>query len=214
MKKKIIITLIIILAPVLLFIIPMMQQRPEGYSITTEKDPAFGQKVERVFVIATVDKRLKKVFVHSFEHSMASALQDNGVDTVVMLAAPETDALADYKKEAEAFAPDATMRINIKPLYRARADGYQVIVGTEFEATVIHTATEKQVWYATGKVDYLKPKYLEKPGYTAGGGIRKELAWHTTAAIARTFTTEVNGQKPKSIYTNTGSKEYHGQRID
>jgi hypothetical protein len=213
MKKKIIITLIIILAPVLLFILPLML-RPEGYSISTEKDPSFDQQVERVFIIATVEEPLIDVFAHSFEHSIASALQDNGVDAVVVLAASETDTLADYKKETEAFAPDATMRIDIKPLYLAQEDGYQVIVGTEFEATVIHTATGKQVWRATGNVDYLKSKKTVRSGHAPHGGILREFAWHTTAAIAWTFISEVNGQKPKPMYTATGGREYHGQRID
>jgi hypothetical protein len=206
MKKKIIITLVIVLAPALFFTLPMMMQRSEGYSITTEKDPAFDQKIERVFIVASVEEHLIDVFAHSFEHSMVSALQENGVEVLFKF--------ADDKKEAAAFSPDATMRIDIKPLYLAQEDGYQAIVGTEYEVTLIDTATGKQVWHATGKVDYLQSKYTKRPVYTPGGGIRKEFAWHTTAAIAWTFISEVNGQKPSPMYTATGGREYHGQRID
>ena len=191
MKKKIAITLILVLLPVIPFILPMMQQqRPRGYSITTEKDPAFDQQVERVFIVAAVEEPLVDVFAHSFEHSLVSALQENGVEAVFKF--------AKHEKEADTSAADATMRIDIKPLYLMQEDGYQAIIGTEFEVTVIHTATGKQVWYATGKVDYLKSKYTKRPGFTAGGGIRKEFAWHTTAAIAWTFISEVNGQEPRS----------------
>jgi phosphopantetheine adenylyltransferase len=206
MKKKIIITLIIILAPVVFFILPMMMPKPGGYPITTEKDPAFAQKIERIFIVASVEEHLIDVFAHSFEHSMVSALQENGVEAVFKF--------ADHEQEAEPSSVDATMRIDIKPLYLAQEDGYQAIVGTEYEVTVIHTATGKQVWHATGKVDYLRSKYTKKPGYSPGGGIRKEFAWHATAAIAWTFISEVNGQKPTSMYTATGGREYHGQRID
>jgi hypothetical protein len=205
MKKKIIITLIIILAPVLFFILPLMQ-RSEGYPITTEKDPAFDQKIERVFIVASVEEHLLDVFAHSFEHSMVSALLENGVDAIFKF--------ADQEKEADTSSVDATMRIDIKPLYLPHEDEAQGFIGTEFEVTVIHTATGKQVWHATGKVDYIKPKYSERSGYKPGGGTRKEFAWHTTAAIAWTFISEVNGQKPKPMYTNTGGREYHGQRID
>ena len=206
MKKKITITLILVLVPALLVILPMMQPRPEGYSISTEKDPAFDQQIERVFIVANVEEQLIDVFAHSFEHSMVSALQENGVDAAFRV--------ADHATEADTSEGDATMRIGIKPLYRTQEDGYQVIVGTEFEVTVIHTATGKQVWHATGKVDYLKSKRTKRPGDTPGEGIRKEFAWHTTEAIARTFISEVNGRKPKPMYSATGGREYHGQRID
>jgi hypothetical protein len=210
MKKKIIITLIIILVPVALLALVVLL-RPEGYSITTEKDSSFDKKVERLVVITRVEERLEPVFAHSFEHSMISALQSNGVDAIVTLTSPESDSLSDYGKEAETFAPDATMRININPLYRTRDDGYEAIVGTDFEASLIDMATEKRVWHATGKVDYIK---MFRPQYRASEGIRKEFAWHTTAAIVRAFIAEVNGQKPAPIYTVTEDRQRHGQRVD
>lgn len=200
MKKKITITLILVLVPALLVILPMMQPRPEGYSISTEKDPAFDQQVERVFIVANVEEQLIDVFAHSFEHSMVSALQENGVDAVFKL--------ADHETEAE-----ATMRIDIKPLYLVQEGGHQAIVGTEFEVDLVHAATGKSVWHATGKVDYLKSKRTRRSGAPVGG-ILKEFSWHTTKAIARTFITEVNNQEPKPMYTATGGREYHGQRID
>ncbi|MHC4537086.1 MAG: hypothetical protein ACYS6K_24315 [Planctomycetota bacterium] len=45
------------------------------------------------------------------------------------------------------------MRINIKPIHRTRADGYQAIVGTDFDVSLINTATEKT------------EKMLKKGGY-------------------------------------------------
>lgn len=210
MLKKIIITLLIILVPVAIITLVILLE-PEDYSITTEKDSSFDKKVERIFVITKVEERLNPVFAHSFEHSMISAFQSNGVDAIVTVTSPESDSLTDYSKEAETFAPDATMRINIKPIYRTRADGYQAIVGTDFDVSLIDTATEKRVWHATGKVDYIK---MFGSHYRAGEGIRKEFAWSTTAAIVRAFIAEVNGQKPAPIYTVTEERQCHGQRVD
>ena len=208
MKKKITITLILVLLPVIPFILPMMQQqqRPGGYSITTEKDPAFDQQVERVFIVASVEEQLGDVFANSFEHSLVSALQENGVEAVYKL--------ANQDKDADPSAADAIMRIDIKPLYLEQEEGAQGFIGTEFEVTVIHNATGKQVWHATGKVDYTKSKKPRRSGYAPHRGILKEFAWHTTAAIAWNFISEVNGKEPKPMYTNTGGREYHEQRID
>ena len=210
MKKKIIITLIIILVPVAILALAVLL-RPEGYSITTEKDISFDKKVERLVVITRVEERLEPVFAHSFEHSMISAFQSNGVDAIFTLTSSESDSLSDYGKETETFAPDATMRININPIYRTRDDGYQAIVGTDFEANLIDMATEQRVWHAIGKVDYIR---MFRPQYRASEGIRKEFAWHTTAAIVRAFIAEVNGQKPAPIYTVTEDRQRHGQRVD
>jgi len=210
MKKKLTITLFIILLPVAIMTLVILL-RPEGYSITTEKDSSFDKKIQRIFIIAMVEEHLKSVFAHSFEHSMTSAFQSNSVDAIVKVIFPESDSLTDYGKEAETFAPDATMHIEINPLYRTRDDGYQAIVGTDFEASLIDMATQTRVWYATGKVDYIKhfTSY-----YIAHEGIRKEFAWNTTAAIVRAFIAEVNGQKPAPIYTQTEVRQRHGQRVD
>jgi hypothetical protein len=211
MKKKIIITLIIISVPVAIFALLVML-RPEGYSIISKKESSFDKKVKRIFVIAKVEERLKPVFAHSFEHSLISAFQSNGVDaSVVMVKSPESDRATDHSKEAETFAPDGTMLISIKPIYRTRDNGYQAIIGTDFDVNLIDTATEKSVWHATGKVDYIRSF---GPRYSAHEGIRKEFAWHTTAAIVKEFIAEVNGQKPMPIYTVTEVRQSHGQRVD
>ncbi|MHA2054009.1 MAG: hypothetical protein ACXADH_06410 [Candidatus Kariarchaeaceae archaeon] len=114
MKKKIIITLLIILVPVAIMTLVILL-KPEGYTITTEKDSSFDKKVERILVITKVEERLNTVFARSFEHSMISAFQSNGVDAIVTVTSPESDSLTDHGREAETFAPDATMRININP---------------------------------------------------------------------------------------------------
>ncbi len=212
MLKKIIITLLLI-SPIVYFAFEVFYPKPKQiskrelkriykeYSITSKKDSSFNKKIGRIFVISKVEAPLRPVFAHSFEHSLISAFQSNGVDaSVVMAKSPESDSVTDYSKEAETFAPDATMRINIKPIYRTRADGYQAIVGTDFDVSLIDTATEKRVWHATGKVDYIR---MFGPNYRAGEGIRKEFAWTTTAALVRAFIAEVNGQKPAPIPTLT-----------
>jgi len=223
MLKKIIITLLLI-SPILFFAFEVFYPKPKKiskrelkriykeYSITSKKDSSFNKKVGRIFVISKVEAPLIPVFAHSFEHSLISAFQSNGVDaSVVMVKSPESDSVTDYSKEAETFAPDATMRINIKPIYRTRADGYQAIVGTDFDVSLIDSATEKRVWHATGKVDYIR---RFRPNYRAGEGIRKEFAFNTTKAIVSVFAAEVNGQEPARILTVIEDRERHGQRVD
>lgn len=128
-----------------------------------------------------------------------------------MVESPKSDSVTDYSKEAEAFAPDATMRINIKPIYRTRADGYQAIVGTDFDVSLTDTATEKRVWNATGKVDYIR---MFGPPYRAIEGIRKEFAFSTTEAIVSVFAAEVNNQEPARIFTVIEDRQRLGQRVD
>ena len=149
--------------------------------------------------------------MHSFKHSLISAFESNGVKTIVKFTAEESENLAHYGSEAETFAPDATMRINLDPLYRTRKDGYQAIVGTVFEVSLINMATGEMVWHATGKVDYIQ---MFDRGYTAHEGIRKEFAWHTTAAIVRAFVADATGQKSAPIYTVTEDRQLYGQRTD
>ena len=223
MLKKIIITLLLI-SPIVIFGFEVfypkskkiskreLKQIYKKYSITSKKDSSFNKKVGRIFVISKVEEPLIPVFAHSLEHSLISAFQSNGVDaSVVMVKSPESDSVTDYSREAETFAPDATMRINIKPIYRARADGYQAIVGTDFDVSLIDTATEKRVWHATGKVDYIR---MFGPNYRAGEGIRKQFAFSTTEAIVSVFAAEVNGLEPARVLIEIGDREKHGQRID
>ena len=103
------------------------------------------------------------------------------------------------------------MQIFMDPLYRSRKDGYQAIVGTDFEANVLNMKTKKTAWTANGKVDY-----IEQFGqnYTAHEGIRKEFAWHTTAAIVRTFMADVNGKQSAPIYTVTEERQLYRQSTD
>ena len=172
------------------------------HSITQEKDSSFNKKAKRILVTYDVHKRLVDVFAHSFEHSLISAFKSNGTEAVIVK--PESP-------KADGFAPDATMHIDIQPLYRERKDGYQAIVGTIFEVSLTEPATGKKVWEETGRVDYIR---MFGANYTAHEGIRKEFAWHTTEAIVSVFAAEINAQEPARIYTVTESREKHGQRTD
>ena len=172
------------------------------FSITTKKVGSFNKKAERILVTYDVHERLVDVFAHSLEHSLVSALKSNGTEAVIVK--PESP-------KAEGFTPDATMHIDIEPLYRERKDGYQAIVGTNFEVSLVDTATGKEVWRESGKVDYIR---MFGKNYTAHEGIRKEFAWHTTAAVACGFASEINGQEPARVYTDTESRQKHGQRVD
>ena len=180
-----------------------------GYRVTTRCYCI--EKVERVLVISNVAVGLEPVFAHSLEHSMASALESNGIEAVVVtVTSPVSDVAANHAKEAE-FAPDTTMRITVRPLYRTRVDGYPAIVGIDFEANVIDPATRNKTWQATGKVDYIE---AFGPDYNAYSDIRREFAWNTTAAIVGKLVAEVKGQKPAPAYTVTEDRRHHGQRVD
>jgi hypothetical protein len=172
------------------------------FSITTKKDSFFNKKAERILVTYDVHERLVDVFAHSFEHSLVSAFKSNGTEAVIVK--PESP-------KAEGFKTDATMHIDIEPLYRKRKDGYQAIVGIKFKVSLTETATGKEVWRESGKVDYIR---MFGANYTAHEGIRKEFAWHTTAAVACAFASEINGQEPARIYTDTESRQEHGQQTD
>ena len=167
--------------------------------------------VERVFVVAKLHEGLVHVFMHSFKHSLTSAFQSNDVDVTVMVAPKETDPLAAFGDQIDAYAPDAIMLIDIDPLYRKRRDGYQAIVGTEFEVTLIDKDADQTTWHSSGKVDYIK---MFGSRYIAHDGIRKEFAWSTTAAIVGTYMTAVHGRESAPIYTVTEERERHGQRTD
>ena len=172
------------------------------FSITTKKDSSFNQKAERILITYDLHERLVDVFAHSFEHSLVSAFTSNGTEAVIVK--PESG-------KPHGFVPDAAMHINIEPLYRERKDGYQAIVGTVFDLTLTEIATGKKVWEETGTVDYIR---MFGRRYTAHEGIRKEFAWHTTAAVASVFAAEINGQQPARVYTVTEDRQAHGQRVD
>jgi hypothetical protein len=145
---------------------------------------------------------------------MESALESNGIDAIVKLASRDSDVLAKFGDEVDSFAPDATMFIDLDPLYRTHRDGREAVVGTNFEVSLVNRATGSKAWQATGKVDYIADSFFNRREYTAHAGIRKEFAWHTTAAIVRAFTADVNRHKSAPIYTVTEDRQSHGQRTD
>jgi hypothetical protein len=188
--------------------------KQKEYSIASRNVSAFDRKVERIFVVARVQEQLSYVFMHSIKHSLASAFESNGVDTIVKVAPRESDATVEYTSEIDAFAPDATMYIDLDPLYRTHRDGHEAIVGIDFGAKLINRATGDLKWIANGKVDYIADRFFKRSGYSAHEGLRKEFAWTTTAAIVRAFTSDVNGQKSAPIYIVTEDRQRHGQRTD
>ena len=193
---------------------PQQSASHEGYSITTQKISPFDKKVERIFVITRLQKSLIPVFMHSFKHSLVSAFESNGVDVAFKFATGESGALEEFENEIDTFAPDATMLINLDPLHRTHRDGHEAIVGTDFEVNLINRATGSKVWHATGKVDYIANFFFKRHGYKAHEGIRKEFAWHTSAAIVRAFMVDINGRKSEPIYTVTEDRQLYGQRTD
>jgi hypothetical protein len=164
MNKKIMIalTLIFMLAAI---IACTVLPEPEGYSVTSEKDSSYSKKVERIHVIAEIEEHLRPIFAYSFEHSLISAFQSNGVQVLTAIGSSESDSSIDNGEKTGIFAPDATLRISIYPLYRTRDDGYQAIVGINFEAILVDNTTNKNVWHATGKVDYIV-KFGPSPDYS------------------------------------------------
>jgi len=188
--------------------------KQKEYSIASHKVSASESKVERIFVVARIQEQLNYVFMHSFKHSLASAFESNGVDAIVKVAPRESDSLAKYANEIDAFSPDATMYIDLDPLYRSHRDGHEAIVGTDFAVKLINRATGDLEWIANGKVDYIADQFFKHSGYSAHEGIRKEFAWTTTAAVVRAFTADVNGQKSAAIYIVTEDRQRHGQRTD
>jgi hypothetical protein len=177
---------------------PVLSQRHlkklyKEYSIATEKGSSFNTKVKQLAITCDIHEGLVDVFVHSFEHSLLMAFEQNGTQALI----------------GKSEKVDAAMHINIEPLYREREDGYQAIVGTVFKVTLSEGG--KEVWKETGKVDYIVRFDTD---YTAHAGIRKEFAWSTAAAIVSVFEAEVNAQNPFRIYTVTEDREKHGQRVD
>ena len=190
---------------------PRPSDENKGYSITSQNIGAPDRNVERVFVITKLDEGLIPVFMHSLHHSLESALEANGVHAVVKFTSRQSDATAEFSSDIESFAPDAIMQIDLDPLYRQRNDGYQAIVGTVFKVGLTDVASGDPVWRADGKVDYIR---MFGSGYTAHEGIRKEFAWHTTAAIVTAFMADVIGQPSLPVYTVTEDRQLYGQRTD
>ena len=186
----------------------------QGYSITSQKIATFDESVASIFIITRLRKPLVPVFMHSFKHSLISGFETNGIEAILKYMPGDSSDYSKFKSDIESFSPDAVMHIDLDPLYRKRKDRRQVVVGTKFEVSVIKKASEEVAWQATGKVDYIQDRYLNRGNYTAHEGIRKEFAWHTTAAIVRSFMLDVNGRKSAPIYTVTEDRALYRQRTD
>ena len=190
---------------------PQKTEAQEDHSVTAETLTKPEQEMERVFVIAMLHERLVHVFMHSFKHSLKSAFQSNDVSVTVKVAPKESEPLVEFGDEIDAYEPDTILLIDVDPLYRKRRDGYQAIVGTEFEVNLIDEHADQTKWQSSGKVDYIK---MFGPNYTAHDGIRKEFAWSTTAAIVQAYMADLHGRESAPIYTVTEDRERHGQRTD
>lgn len=186
----------------------------QGYSVTSQKLASFDKPVARIFVITRIDEVLVPVFMRSFRHSLLSAFESNDVVTAFRYLRRESGDYAKFDSEVESFKTDAVMYIDLDALYRKRKDGRMAVAGTDFEVKVVDRASKETAWRATGKVNYIADSYLNSSNYTAHEGIRKEFAWHTTAAIVRTFTVDVNGHESAPIYTVTEDRELYQQRTD
>lgn len=130
-----------------------------------------------MLVVAEVDETLVPVFSHSFQHSLVSALEANGIEALI----------GPSLVSGEPIEADAVLRVTVKPLYRMHQDGYEALVGTVFEATQADTATGDDAWRLSGTVDYIGDQFFKQHGFRVHEGILKEFAWNTTAAIVRTF---------------------------
>ncbi len=187
------------------------KSKPQGYEITSQNIGVSDNKPQRIFVLTTLHEQLIPTYMHSLKHSLMSAFEANGVTTSVKFFSADKDGRKRFKTEIHSFKPDAILNIDIKPLYRQRKDDYQAIIGTLFDAKLADVNNTNTRWKASGKVDYIQ---MFGKNYTAHEGIRKEFAWHTTAAIVRAYMMDVNGHPSKPIYTDTETRQINGQRTD
>ena len=184
-----------------------------GYSVNSELVNAPDEAIDRIYITVKMEEPLSPVFWRSFEHSLVSAFESNGVAAVIEIVR-EKDEPGWNEKDVEVFSPDAMMHISIDAIFRMHRDGYEAIVGTDFAATLTEMTTAERVWHLSGQVDYISKAYFKRHGYRAHEGVIKEFAWHTTAAIVRTFMVDVNGRQSAPIYTVTEDRQRHGQRTD
>ena len=182
----------------------------DTYSVTSELVNAPAEEIHRIYITAEVEEALMPVFWRSFEHSLVSAFESNGVDATLELIR-EVDGSAGTDEDIEASSSDATMHISIDALYRTHRDGYEAIAGTVFEVTLTDAKTGERAWHLSGKVDYIAESFFNRPGWTAHEGIRKEFAWSTTAAIVRRYMVDIEGQLSAPIHTVTETRDLHGQ---
>jgi len=190
-----------------------MNVNGEGYSVSSQLLRAPDGEIERVLVAIDVDEALVPVFRHSFEHSLISAFESNGIEATIQASHDAGRPLTSDPGFA-AVPSGALIHVTVDPLYRTHRDGYEALVGAVFEASLVDASTGEDVWHLSGKVDYIADQFFSKPGFRAHEGIRKEFAWHTTAAIVRTFMADVVGRESAPIYTVTEARQGHGQRTD
>ena len=212
-RRKLLIGFVVLLVPAAVAALALGSGSEEP-EVSSQMVSSYEGEIDRLFITASVEEPLMDVFYHSFEHSLISALQSNGITAVVRLVPQGSQGREGLADEAKTIVPDAWMQISVAPLYRTRKDGYEAIVGTVFEVSLIGAATGEDVWRLSGKVDYIADTFFKRPGYEAFEGIKKEFAWHTTAAIVETFMLDVAGRESAPIYTATESRERHGQRTD
>ena len=185
-----------------------------GYDVTSELVGAPPEELNRVFVITEVDEALMHVVYHSFEHSLVSALESNGISAAVVRGFVDPENTYANETERQTFAPVAMMHIRLDPLYRTHREGSEVIVGTVFEVGLSHADSGQELWRLSGKVDYVADRFFDRPGFETSHGMKKEFAWHTTAAIGRTFMNDVLDRESEPVYTVTERRERKGQRTD
>jgi hypothetical protein len=193
---------------------PQDTRSRQGYSVDSQLLTKPDEKVTKIFVVTRVDEPLVHVFMRSFRHSLVSAFASNTVEVSFNYLRRDSTDYAKFDSEIESFSADSLMYIDLDTLYRKRKDGRQAVVGTRFDVKLIDRTSEAVMWQANGRVDYIAEAFSNRSNYTAHEGIRKEFAWHTTAAIVRTFTLDVNGHKSAPIYTVTEDREVNRQRTD
>ena len=186
----------------------------EGYEVTSQVLASPQEEVRRVFVTAEVDGPLMDVVYHSFEHSLVSAFESNGIAATVHLTRGESEANSTLREAVDSFAPDAILNLSIKPLFRIHREGYEVVVGTIFVASLNEARSGEPVWQISGKVDYVTDRFFDSPGYRTSYGMKQEFAWSTTAAIVRTFMLDLYDRESEPIYTVTEQRKRKGQRTD
>jgi len=193
---------------------PQDTRSRQGYSVDTQLLSKPDEKVARIFIVTRIDEPLVPVFMRSFRHSLVSAFASNAVEVSFRYLRRDSTDYAKFDSDIESFSADTLMYIDLDALYRKRKDGHQAVVGTQFDVKLVDRTSEAVMWQARGQVDYIAEAFSSRSNYAAHEGIRKEFAWHTTAAIVRTFTLDVNGHRSAPIYTVTEDREVNRQRTD
>jgi hypothetical protein len=85
----------------------------EGYSVSSEVVRAPEQAIERMLVVAEVDETLVPVFAHSFQPSLVSAPEANGIEALI----------GPSPVSGDPIEADTVLSITVEPLYRTNRDG-------------------------------------------------------------------------------------------